>query len=76
MAETAENLVREKGIDRAAQYAYALRSQQRAGAEGRLGVRLCTTAILELRRRGAERALVSLCVGVGPGVALGPGRPS
>ena len=37
---------------------------------GASGARLCTTALLELRRRGARRALVSLCVGVGQGLAL------
>jgi 3-oxoadipyl-CoA thiolase len=37
---------------------------------GASGARLCTTAILEMRRRGARRALVSLCVGVGQGLAL------
>ena len=38
---------------------------------GASGARLCTTALLELARRGARRALVSLCVGVGQGLALG-----
>jgi len=38
---------------------------------GASGARLATTAILEMRRRGARRALVSLCVGVGQGLALG-----
>ena len=38
---------------------------------GASGARLCTTALLELKRRGARRALVSLCVGVGQGLALG-----
>ncbi len=38
---------------------------------GASGARLCTTALLEMRRRGARRALVSLCVGVGQGLALG-----
>ncbi len=37
---------------------------------GASGARLCTTALLEMRRRGARRALVSLCVGVGQGLAL------
>jgi 3-oxoadipyl-CoA thiolase len=37
---------------------------------GASGVRLVLTAALELRRRGARRALVSLCVGVGQGLAL------
>jgi 3-oxoadipyl-CoA thiolase len=37
---------------------------------GASGARLCTTAALEMRRRGARRVLVSLCVGVGQGVAL------
>ena len=43
---------------------------------GASGARLCTTAILEMRRRGARRALVSLCVGVGQGLALGLERVS
>jgi 3-oxoadipyl-CoA thiolase len=38
---------------------------------GASGARLCLTAALELNRRGARRALVSLCVGVGQGLALG-----
>ncbi len=38
---------------------------------GASGARLCTTALLELKRRGARRALLSLCVGVGQGLALG-----
>jgi 3-oxoadipyl-CoA thiolase len=37
---------------------------------GASGARLCTTAALELRRRGGRRAIVSLCVGVGQGLAL------
>jgi 3-oxoadipyl-CoA thiolase len=43
---------------------------------GASGVRLCTTALLEMRRCGAARALVSLCVGVGQGLALGLERIS
>jgi 3-oxoadipyl-CoA thiolase len=38
---------------------------------GASGARLAATALFEMRRRGARRALVSLCVGVGQGVALG-----
>jgi 3-oxoadipyl-CoA thiolase len=38
---------------------------------GASGARLCTTALLEMRRRSARRAIVSLCVGVGQGLALG-----
>jgi 3-oxoadipyl-CoA thiolase len=38
---------------------------------GASGARLATTAVLEMKRRGAPRALVSLCVGVGQGLALG-----
>jgi acetyl-CoA acetyltransferase family protein len=38
---------------------------------GASGARLCLTAALEMRRRAARRALVSLCVGVGQGLALG-----
>jgi acetyl-CoA acyltransferase len=37
---------------------------------GASGARIAGTAALELRRRGARRALVTLCVGVGQGVAL------
>jgi 3-oxoadipyl-CoA thiolase len=43
---------------------------------GASGARLCTAALLEMRRRGAQRALVSLCVGVGQGLALGLERVS
>jgi 3-oxoadipyl-CoA thiolase len=38
---------------------------------GASGARLCLTAVNELHRRGTRRALVSLCVGVGQGLALG-----
>jgi acetyl-CoA acyltransferase len=34
------------------------------------GARIAGTAALELKQRGAKRALVTLCVGVGQGVAL------
>lgn len=37
---------------------------------GASGARIAGTAALELKRRGAKRALVTLCVGVGQGVAL------
>jgi 3-oxoadipyl-CoA thiolase len=37
---------------------------------GASGVRLAITAALELKRRQGRRALVSLCVGVGQGLAL------
>ena len=37
---------------------------------GASGARIAGTAALELRRRSASRALVTLCVGVGQGVAL------
>jgi len=37
---------------------------------GASGARLSTTALLETKRRGARRALVSLCIGVGQGLAL------
>jgi 3-oxoadipyl-CoA thiolase len=43
---------------------------------GASGARLCTTAVLEMRRRNARRVLVSLCIGVGQGLALGLERPS
>ena len=42
---------------------------------GASGARLAMTAALELRRRGARRALVSLCVGVGQGLAVSLERP-
>jgi 3-oxoadipyl-CoA thiolase len=42
---------------------------------GASGTRLALTAAFELRRRGARRALVSLCVGVGQGLALSLERP-
>jgi len=38
---------------------------------GASGARLAATAVLEMKRRGSRRALVSLCVGVGQGAALG-----
>jgi acetyl-CoA acetyltransferase family protein len=34
------------------------------------GLRLATTALRELKRRNAERALISMCVGGGQGVAM------
>jgi acetyl-CoA acetyltransferase family protein len=37
---------------------------------GASGTRLVLTSLLELRRRGAKRALVSLCVGGGQGAAM------
>jgi 3-oxoadipyl-CoA thiolase len=37
---------------------------------GATGARLATTAAFALRRRAGQRALVSLCVGVGQGLAL------
>jgi acetyl-CoA acetyltransferase family protein len=37
---------------------------------GATGARLILTSLLELRRRGAKRALLSLCVGGGQGAAL------
>jgi acetyl-CoA acetyltransferase family protein len=37
---------------------------------GASGVRLAMTAAFEMRRRGVRRAFVSLCVGVGQGLAL------
>ena len=37
---------------------------------GATGARLVLTALHELRRRNARRALVSLCVGGGQGAAL------
>ena len=40
---------------------------------GASGARLAVTAILEMKRRGARHALVSLCVGVGQGSGPGAG---
>ena len=37
---------------------------------GASGARLCMTAAFEMKRRGARRVVVSLCVGVGQGLAL------
>jgi acetyl-CoA acetyltransferase len=37
---------------------------------GMSGARLATTATLELERRGARRALCTMCIGVGQGIAL------
>ena len=42
---------------------------------GMSGARLAGTAALELQARRGERALVTLCVGVGQGVALGLAAP-
>ena len=38
---------------------------------GASGARLATTALLEMKRGSARRAVVSLCVGVGQGLAVG-----
>jgi 3-oxoadipyl-CoA thiolase len=43
---------------------------------GASGARLVLTAALELAERGARRALVALCIGVGQGLALSLERPS
>jgi len=37
---------------------------------GASGARLALTAALELRDRGARRALVTMCIGVGQGIAV------
>jgi 3-oxoadipyl-CoA thiolase len=37
---------------------------------GMSGARLATTAMIELERRGARRALCTMCIGVGQGIAL------
>jgi acetyl-CoA acetyltransferase len=37
---------------------------------GASGARLVTTAMYELQRRGAQRALCTMCIGVGQGIAL------
>ena len=34
------------------------------------GARLAGTAITELRERGAKRALATMCIGVGQGIAV------
>jgi acetyl-CoA acetyltransferase len=41
-----------------------------ASIQGMSGVRLALTAALELQRRGARRALCTMCLGVGQGIAL------
>ncbi len=42
---------------------------------GMSGARLCLTAALELRRRQARRALATMCIGVGQGIAVLLERP-
>jgi 3-oxoadipyl-CoA thiolase len=42
---------------------------------GMTGARLALTAALELKERGARRALVTMCIGVGQGIALLLERP-
>jgi 3-oxoadipyl-CoA thiolase len=37
---------------------------------GMSGARLVTTAIYEMRERGSQRALATMCIGVGQGIAL------
>ncbi|MFD0822953.1 3-oxoadipyl-CoA thiolase, partial [Micromonospora zhanjiangensis] len=37
---------------------------------GASGARLALTAALELNRRGARRALCTMCIGVGQGIAM------
>jgi acetyl-CoA acyltransferase len=37
---------------------------------GMSGARITGTAALELRERGAKRALATMCIGVGQGIAL------
>jgi 3-oxoadipyl-CoA thiolase len=37
---------------------------------GMSGIRLALTALRELQRRGGKRALVTMCIGVGQGIAL------
>ena len=37
---------------------------------GMSGARLATTALVELERRGLRRALCTMCIGVGQGIAL------
>jgi acetyl-CoA C-acetyltransferase/acetyl-CoA acyltransferase len=37
---------------------------------GASGARLALTAALELRRRGGRRALATMCIGVGQGIAM------
>ena len=37
---------------------------------GASGARLATTAAYELKRRGARRALCTMCIGVGQGIAM------
>jgi 3-oxoadipyl-CoA thiolase len=42
---------------------------------GMSGARLALTAALELRERGARRALATMCIGVGQGISLLMSRP-
>jgi len=37
---------------------------------GMSGARLALTAAMELRERGAKRALATMCIGVGQGIAM------
>jgi acetyl-CoA acyltransferase len=37
---------------------------------GMSGARITGTAILEMRRRGGRRALATMCIGVGQGIAI------
>ena len=37
---------------------------------GMSGARLAGTAVTELRERGAKRALATMCIGVGQGIAV------
>jgi acetyl-CoA acetyltransferase len=37
---------------------------------GMSGARITGTAVLELRRRGGRRALATMCIGVGQGIAV------
>ena len=41
---------------------------------GMSGARIAGTAALELRERGADYALATMCIGVGQGIALALGK--
>ena len=81
MPQTGENVAREFDVSRADPDAFALRSQQRAAAaiasgrfaRGMSGARLALSTAITLADRaphGARRAVATMCIGVGQGIAL------
>ncbi len=64
------------GLEAVGQAARAIAARRsRPGAGGGRREHVALAAAFELRRRAARRALVSLCVGVGQGLALSLERP-